>query len=458
MADRVFPLEPREVPPVETKYRRIQTKIPVPESIPILEDLRTYEPRSMSGQPPVIWDHAEGVQVYDKWGNMWLDFSSGVLVTSAGHSHPKVVEAVTAQANHHLLHNYCFPSELRARLAKRIVELSPPQHAKCFLLTTGSETTECAIKLMRTHGIQVGGKQKNIIVSFENAFHGRTMGAQMAGGLRSQKEWIVNLDPGMVQVPFPDGFRCRDTSFDFFLKSLEEKGVTPDRIAGVISETYQGVNACFAPPEYFQQMRRWADEHQILIALDEVQAGFGRCGTLFGYEHYGIVPDIVCLGKGLGDGLPVSAVVGSQQVMDQYPPGSMTSTHTGNPICVAAALASIDVIIGENLVENARVVGEVMLNALLPLKDKYPQAIGIIQGKGLVAAVQFTHPGTTDPNPELAFEVTRRCIEKGLMLFAPVGVGGCAIKLNPPLCINEEAVLEGVAVLDEAIGETLSGR
>ncbi len=458
MADRVFPLEPREVPPVETKYRRIQTKIPVPESIPILEDLRTYEPRSMSGQPPVIWDHAEGVQVYDKWGNMWLDFSSGVLVTSAGHSHPKVVEAVTAQANHHLLHNYCFPSELRARLAKRIVELSPPQHAKCFLLTTGSETTECAIKLMRTHGIQVGGKQKNIIVSFENAFHGRTMGAQMAGGLRSQKEWIVNLDPGMVQVPFPDGFRCPDTSFDFFLKSLEEKGVTPDRIAGVISETYQGVNACFAPPEYFQQMRQWADEHQILIALDEVQAGFGRCGTLFGYEHYGIVPDIVCLGKGLGDGLPVSAVVGSQQVMDQYPPGSMTSTHTGNPICVAAALASIDVIIGENLVENARVVGEVMLNALLPLKDKYPQAIGIIQGKGLVAAVQFTHPGTTEPNPELAFEVTRRCIEKGLMLFAPVGVGGCAIKLNPPLCINEEAVLEGVAVLDEAIGETLSGR
>lgn len=457
MADRSFPLEPQDVPAVNTKYRRIQTQIPVPESLAILEALRTFEPRSMSGQPPIVWDRAQGVQVYDKWGNMWLDFSCGVLVASAGHSHPKVVEAIVAQAQHGLLHNYCFPSEARAQLTQKLVGISPREHTKCFLLTTGSEATECAIKLMRTHGVSVGGERKSVIVSYDNAFHGRTLGAQMAGGMPAGKKWIVNLDPGMIQVPYPDGFRCTDTSFDFFLKSLKERGVAPDQIAGVIVETYQGVNAAFAPPEYFQAMRAWADEHDILLTMDEIQAGFGRCGMMFGYEHYGIVPDLVCCGKGVSDGLPLSAVIGKGPVMDQYAPGSMTSTHTGNPICVAAALASLEAIIVEGLVENSRVVGEAMLEALLPLKAKYPQAIGEIRGKGLVVAIQFTQPGTTEPNPDVAFDVTRKLIEKGIMVFAPVGVGGCAIKYNPPLCITMEAMLEGVAVLEEALAEVLGG-
>ena len=457
MADRVFSLEPREVPPVHTKHRRIQTPFPVPESLPILERLRDFEPRSMSGQPPVVWDRAEGVQVFDKWGNAWLDFSSGVLVTNAGHSHPAVVEAIVRQAQHSLLHNYCFPSELRSLLAEKLVRMSPEPLAKAFLLTTGAETTECAIKLMRTHGVARGGESKHVIITYDNAFHGRTMGAQMAGGMSAGKAWIVNLDPGMAQAPFPEGFRCPDTSFDFFLKCLDEQGLAPDRIAGVMTETYQGVNGCLAPPEYFPAMRQWADEHDILIAMDEVQAGFGRTGRMFGYEHYGIVPDIVCCGKGLGDGLPISAVIGREDVMDLYAPGTMTSTHTGNPICCAAALASIAAIEDEGLAENAARMGEVMMDALLPLKNRYPEAIGIIQGVGLVVAVQFTHPGTTDPNPDLAFEVTRRCIEKGLLLFAPVGVGGCAIKLNPPLCIGEDAVLEGVGVLVEVLGEVVRG-
>ena len=455
MASRVFPLEPQDVPPVDTKYRRIRTKLPVPESIEILQRLRDYEPQSMTGQPPIIWDRAEGVNVYDKWGNMWLDFSSGVLVTNAGHSHPKVVAAIVEQAQHSLLHNYCFPSEIRSVLARKLVEMSPDPLAKAFLVTTGAEATECAIKLMRTHGVSKGGERKHVIVTYEDSFHGRTMGAQMAGGMPAGKSWIVNLDPGMVQVPYPEGFRCPDTSFDYFLKCLDKQGIKPDQIAGVMTETYQGVNACLAPPEYWQAMRRWADEHDILIAMDEVQAGFGRTGKLFGYMHFDIVPDLVCCGKGLGDGLPISAVIGRQDAMDQYGPGSMTSTHTGNPICCAAALASIEAIQSEGMVQNAAEMGRVLMQALKPLQDKYPNAIGVIQNAGLVAAVQFTHPGTTDPNPDLTFDVTKKCIEKGVMLFAPVGVGGCAIKLNPPLCISREAILEGVAVLDEAIGEVV---
>jgi len=455
VAGSSFPLVPQDVAPVDTKYRRIQTQIPVPESIEILERSRAYEPVSMSGQPPIIWDRAEGVQIHDRWGNMWLDFSSGVLVTNAGHSHPKVVEAMTAQVQKHLIHNYCFPTEIRPALAQKLVEISPDPLAKAFLLTTGAETTECAIKLMRTHGVSKGGERKKVVVTYENSFHGRTLGAQMAGGMPAGKSWIQNLDPDFVQVPYPEGFRCPDTSFEFFLKSLEDQGVTPDRVAGVMTETYQGVNACLGPAEYWQAMRAWADEHDIVITMDEVQAGFGRTGKMFGYMHFGIVPDLVCCGKGLGDGMPISAVIGTQDVMDLYGPGSMTSTHTGNPVCCAASLASIAAIEEEGMVENAARMGEVLLNALLPLKDKYAGAIGIIQSAGLVAAVQFTHPGTTDANDELAFQVTKRCIEKGLMLFAPVGVGGCAIKLNPPLCITEDAVLEAVSVVDESIAEAL---
>ena len=335
------------------------------------------------------------------------------------------------------------------------MHISPEQHTKAFLLTTGAETTECAIKLMRSWGIRKGDRARNVVVTYDNAFHGRTMGAQQAGGMPAGKQWIVNLDEGMVQVPFPEGFRCPDTSFEFFLASIASLGLKPEQIAGVMAETYQGVNACLAPPEYFQRMRAWADANDILITLDEVQAGFGRTGTLFGYEHYGMVPDIICCGKGLGDGLPISAVIGRGEVMDQFEPGSMTSTHTGNPICCAAALASIDAILEEGMVANAARMGEVLMGALQPLQGKYAPHIGIIQGTGLVAAVQFTKPGTTEANADLAFEVTKRCIEKGLMLFAPVGVGGCAIKLNPPLCIGEEAVLEGVSVLDEALGEVV---
>jgi 4-aminobutyrate aminotransferase/diaminobutyrate-pyruvate transaminase/4-aminobutyrate aminotransferase/(S)-3-amino-2-methylpropionate transaminase len=337
-------------------------------------------------------------------------------------------------------------------LAEKLVTMSPDPLAKAFLVTTGAESTECAIKLMRTHGVSKGGEPKHVIVTYDNAFHGRTMGAQMAGGMPAGKSWIINLDAGMVQVPFPEGFRCPDTSFDYFLACLDKMGLTPDRIAGVMAETYQGVNAALAPPEYFQAMRRWADDNDILITMDEVQAGFGRTGKLFGYMHYGMVPDIVCCGKGLGDGMPISAVIGREDVMDQYAPGSMTSTHTGNPICCAAALASIEAIQSEGMVDNAAAMGKILMDGILPLKDKYAPAIGIIQGAGLVAAIQFTKPGTTEPNPDLAFDVTRRCVESGLMLFAPVGVGGCAIKLNPPLCIEEDAVLEAVGVVDEAIG------
>src|ERR1051325_4498237 len=207
---RECPWEPREVPRIKTPYRRIATRLPVPESLPLLQKLRANEPASMRGQPPVVWQRAENFQVYDAYGNMWLDFSSGFLITNAGHGRREIVDAVVRQAQRGLLTSYCFPNEARARLVELLVSLAPKPLNRAFLLTTGSETIECAIKLSRTYGAKKGGAKKINIVSFERAFHGRTLGSQMIGGVPGLKSWIHNLDPNMVQVPFPDGFRTPD--------------------------------------------------------------------------------------------------------------------------------------------------------------------------------------------------------------------------------------------------------
>ena len=455
-AAREYELKPRRVPQVQTPNRRISTEIPVPQSIPILETLRRYEPRSMAGQPLVVWDRAQGSHVYDRWGNMWLDFSCGVLVTNAGHGREEIIQAIVSQAQHGLLTNYCFPSELRARLAQRLVELAPKVLDKVFLLSTGSESTECAIKLARTYGAQIASDRKIVIVSFAGAFHGRTMGAQQIGGLPALKSWIKNLDPAFVQVPFPDGYWVEDTSFDLFERSLAEQGISPDDVAGVIAETYQGGGAHFAPPEYMQALRCWCDRQRAVLIMDEIQAGFGRCGTMWGFEHYNIVPDLMCLGKGMSSSLPISALLGRAQIMDLYPPGSMTSTHTGNPICCAAALANIDLILKEDLVTNAANVGAVLQAELAKIKDQFPDVVGVHRGRGMVAGLGMVKPAGKEPDPQLAWNVVRACVEKGLLMFSPVGSAGQTVKIAPPLSATAQQIQEGTAVIAEAITEALA--
>ncbi len=455
MAGKIYPLKPRDVKTVETANRRIQTQIPVPESVPIIEQLRTYEPQSMEGQPPIVWDHADGAYVYDKWGNKWIDLSSGVLIANAGHGRKKIIDAVVDQAQQGLLTSYCFPNEARSKLVKKLVEVAPEGMDKVFLLSTGSEAVECALKLSRTMG-QKTSPDKNVIVSYEKGFHGRTLGSQQAGGIPDLKTWIGNLDPGFVQIPFPDGYRTKDTSFDLFEKTLAEHGVEPKNVAAVIMETYQGGGADFGPVEYFQKLRKWCDANKAVMIFDEVQAGFGRCGTFWGFEHYGVTPDLTTCGKGISSSLPISCVLGKSEIMNLYGPGSMTSTHTGNPICCAAALANIELILEENLVGNAAKVGKVMNDAIAKVHEKYPDIIGASHGKGMVASLQMVKPGTEEPDAELAWNIVRLCVEKGVMLFAPVGFGGASVKICPPLCITEVAALEAVAVIEEAIGEAIA--
>lgn len=455
MSREYYALVPKKVERIETPYRKIVTQLPVPESIPILEKLRSYEPRGMQAVPPVgvIWDRAEGFQVYDKYGNIWIDWTSGVLVTSAGHGRNEIKQAIIKQLNSSLMFCYVFPHEGRLKLVERLVELTPEPLNMVLVLSSGAEATERAVKFARSWGNRVGGEKKIGIVTFEGSFHGRTMGSQMIGGIKSLKEWIVNLDPNMYEVPFPGDFRCENKDFSYFKETLSKRGISSDRIAAVISETFQGGGASFMPKKYAQDLARWCKQENVLLIMDEVQAGFGRTGKMFGFEHYDIIPDLICCAKATTSTLPLSAVIGRKEIMDIDDP--VTSTHTGNPLCVAAALANLELIQKERIVENAAEVGEYFASELNKLKNEHPQIIGAVLGKGLVYGLHIVKNSSKDPDGDLAFRVVQKCVEKGLMLFSPVGFGGSTIKICPPLIITKEAVSDGMVALSQAFEDAL---
>jgi len=450
-----FSSVPHPVPRVETRYRRIISPLPHPDSQATLETLRRLEPQSMRGQPPVVWERAEDISVFDKYGNRWLDWSSGVLVANAGHAAPEVSRAIIDQVNSGLLHNYCFPSEERAALVTRLSALAPAGLDKVFLLTTGSEATECALKLARARGLETGGKEKIGLVGFDRGFHGRTLGSQQAGGLAVQKRWIVNLDPAILCAPFPDGYWQADIRFDTFLEAIRRAGLKPANVAGVMMETYQGVGPDFAPVEYVRELAAWCREHAVTLIFDEVQAGFGRTGKFWAFEHYGVTPDLICCGKGISSSLPLSAVIGRAEIMDQFPPGSMTSTHTGNPVCCAAALASVNTIVERDLAGNAARLEPVLRAGLEKILRRHPKVVGRVSARGLVAGLQMVKAGRQEPDHDLAHDIVERCFRKGLLLFAPVGAWGQTVKISPPLTIPRDALEEGLAVLAEAVDEAI---
>jgi len=453
-----FSITPRDVAPVETKYRRIATQLPHPDSVATLEKLRKFEPQSMRGQPPLVWERAEDIFVYDKHGNRWLDWSSGVLVTNAGHGAPEIRQAIVDQVNSGLLHSYVFPNEERAALVETLAGVAPEGLQKVFLLTTGSEATECAIKLSRAHGIKVGGKKKIGIIGWERGFHGRTLGAQQAGGMAGQKGWIVNEDPAIITAPFPDGYWQEDTRFETFLATVKARGLNPENVAGVIMETYQGVGPDFAPVEFVRQLAQWCQQHAIVLTFDEVQAGFGRTGKFWAFEHYGVTPDLICCGKGISSSLPLSAVIGRESIMDQFAPGSMTSTHTGNPVCCAAALASVRKILREKLTENAAKLEPVLLEGIRKIQARHADVIGHVTARGLVGGLQAIKRGTKEPDHDLAHSIIERCFHKGLLLFAPVGAWGQTVKISPPLTTPVEALREALEVLSQATDEAVAAQ
>lgn len=410
----------------------------------------------MMGQPPVVWHRSDGYTVWDRWGNRWLDWSSCVLVSNIGHGHPMVEQALAEIIDQGLLSTYVFVHEQRAELTQMLRSLAPdPESYQVFLLSTGSEATENCVKLSKTYALSKHGPRKRYFVSFENAFHGRTMGAQLAGGSEKQKSWMVDRDPTFVQVPFPDGYKHEDRSFDLFLNTLASKGIRPDEIAGVMTESYQGVGPDFMPVEYAQRLQEFCRTHGIVLTFDEVQSGFGRTGRMFCFEHYGVQPDLIACGKGISSSLPISAVIGRAEIMGLYPPGSMTSTHSASPLPVAAAIANLKVLIGENLTERAAHMGEILLPELTRIQRKHPDRLGCMHGLGLVAGIQVVKPGTKEPDSDTATRINIACFRKGLLMFAPVGIAGECLKIAPPLTIAEDALRESIEVFEESVDEVL---
>ncbi len=453
--DRKYSLEPKLVPMVQTQHRRIATRIPVPESLPIFERLERHEPLSMQGQPPLVMDRAEGFYVFDKWGNQWLDWSSGVLISNVGNSHPDIVKALQIIIGKPLLSSYVFSHEGRAELAELLAGLAPGPGYKVFLLSTGSEAIENCIKLARTYALQTQGPHKRYVVSFGAGFHGRTMGAQLAGGMPQLKTWLGEPDPTFIQIPFPDGYKNPDTRFALFEETLARAGVKPADVAAVLAESYQGVGPDFFPTDYAQKLEAWCRQHDAILIMDEVQSGFGRTGKWFMFQHYGITPDLIACGKGISSSLPLAAVLGRADVMNRYPPGSMTSTHSASPLPVAAAVANIKALKTGDYIANAARLDSVLRDGLLALQAKYPQGVGCVRSLGLVAGLQMVKPGTREPDAGTALAINTRCFEKGLLMFAPVGVAGECIKLAPPLCITEHALHEGLDVLGQAFAEVV---
>jgi len=453
-----------EVPKAWTKFRQINTPFPVPESLPILEDLVRYEPRAMHGQLPVVWDRAEDFQVWDRFGNCWIDFTSTIFVANAGHANPSVRKAIQQMLDKNLLHSYTFATEIRAKYLRKLIEFTPAQFEKAFLLSSGTEATECAIKLMRLYG-HAAEKQKGGIISFEDSMHGRTMGAQMLGGTAAQREWLGYEDPNIHRIPFPypwvlhngnGQFLAGQQKFQRDVEELRSQGVDFERdICGFFMESYIGWGAVFYPKDYIQALAEFARANDILVAFDEIQGGFGRTGKLFAYQHYEVEPDLICCGKGMSSSLPLSAVLGRASIMNLPDVGSMSSTHSANPLSCAAGLANIEVIELQNLVSESERKGEILFSRLGEVQRQFRERISYVLGKGLLAALILVDPATGQPDAEMASKICERAMQKGLLV---VHTGRESIKLGPPLTIPDAAMLEGLDVLAECIEEIVTSK
>ena len=431
----------------------INTELPGPEARKYIEMSKQHEPHSMSDQVPAVWAKGRGAVVEDVDGNTFIDFTSGVLVTNIGHCHPKHTAAIQEQAAE-LMNAYDFVNPWRAKLAKKLVEITSPNLDKAFILSTGAEATESAIKAARRYT----GKYE--IIAFHGAFHGRTFMAMSVGGKQGVKRHFGPMVPGILHAPFCYCYRCifeqtfpqcDMTCLRYLDRMLETEST--GSVAALITESYQGGAGSIIPPgNYMQKLKKWCEERDIVFILDEVQSSFGRTGKMFAYEHWGIEPNLLCLGKGIGSGVPVSALVGESRILDPLEPGSMSSTNGGNPLCSRGALTAIEIIEEEKLADRSAALGKLMLGRLNEMKAKY-EMIGDVRGMGLAVGVEIvTDKASRKPDAEITRRITQEAFKRGLILIAPIGFYGNVIRIAPPLVIEEEHMMKGLDIMEEAIG------
>jgi len=392
--------------------------------------LETFEARSAhEHQLPVIWDKALNFNVWDMWGNKYLDFTSGIFVTNCGHSNPNIRFEISKQLSSSLTFSYNFPTKVRANLLTRLIDITPDFCEKAFLLTTGAEAVECAIKLMKLY------TNKSYINSFYGSMHGKTMLAEQLKGRTEKNKWAFGALSNIFQLCFPS----KNEKFTFGdMQGLNDwKGL----IGGIIIESYQGWSGRFYPKKYIQDLCKWAKENNILVCFDEIQAGFGRTGKLFAYEHYEIEPDLITIAKAFGNGMPISAVVGRKEILDVA--DDLSSTQSGNPICCASALATINYLSENKLIEKSANLGCYLSAKLNEFKTLFPELITEVNSKGLLGAIIFK-------DKDIAKKVCYNAMKRGLLL---VYTGRESIKIGPPLTITLGALLEGLKVIKTSIKE-----
>ncbi len=429
---------------------KITTPLPGPRAQALLERDQRYMSPSYTRIYPLVVARGSGAVIEDVDGNLFLDFTAGIAVTSTGHCHPHVTAAIQDQAAK-LIHmsGTDFYYQPQIDLAQRLAELSPGASPKrVFFTNSGAEALEAALKLARWHT----GRSRAL--AFFGAFHGRTYGAMsLSGSKLVHRRGFSPLVPDIHHVPFPRGCQGCTRPGDpcTCVAQIEEtvlrRIAPPDEIAALFVEPIQGEGGYFVPPPGFlPALRALCDRHGILLVADEVQTGFGRTGKLFAVEHWGVEPDILCLAKGIASGMPLGAIVARGDVMD-WPPGSHASTYGGNPVSCRAALATLE-LLEQSYISNAAERGAQLREGLLALQKMFP-VVGDIRGLGLMQAMDMVQPNKPNAlDPICRDHVVQAAFQRGLLLL---GCGESALRFCPPLCISAEQVSTALAILEEVL-------
>jgi 4-aminobutyrate aminotransferase len=400
-------------------------------------------------------EKAEGIYLYDADGHAYIDFTSGIGVTNTGHCHPRVVKAIQAQAEKLIfgqMNIVIAPAALK--LVEALNEITPKEIDCFFLSNSGAEAVEGAVKLAR----QATGR-RNIIV-FQGSFHGRT--AQTMAMTTAKTIYSYDYHPlpsGVYVAPYPSSYYYgwdEEATIEFCLKELDLLFKTqspPENTAAMVIEPVLGEGGYIpAPAGFLQELRQICDEHGILLVVDEIQSGFGRTGKFFGFEHADIVPDVITMAKGLGSGVPISAIGASKALMSRWKAGSHGGTYGGgSAIPLAAAYETIQVIRDEKLVENAAQVGAYFIEKLCEIQARHP-IIGDIRGHGLMVATEFTHEGK--PDTETTKAVAKACVDAGLLLLT-CGPYGNVIRWIPPLIVTQEQIDTALEIFEDALKKVL---
>ncbi|MGV2620686.1 UNVERIFIED_CONTAM: 4-aminobutyrate--2-oxoglutarate transaminase [Halobacillus marinus] len=443
-----------------SKHVSIQTNIPGPKASELLERRHQVIPDSVSYGIPTFAQKAEGAKITDVDGNTFIDFAGAIGTINVGHCHPKVKEALHDQIEKFIHTGFnVMMYEPYVALAEKLTQLAPGSHKKKVLLqNSGAEAVENAVKIARKYT----GRQA--IVTFANAFHGRTlMTMSMTSKVKPYKYEFGPFAPEVYKAPFPYSYRrpegmSEEAYIDFMIEQFHDfflKEVAPETIAAVFMEPVQGEGGFIVPAKRFvHAVKQLCEEHGILFVADEIQTGFGRTGSYFASEHFGITPDLITVSKSLGAGMPISGVIGRQEVMDAAGPGELGGTYSGNPVACQAALAAIDVIEEEGLNERAVEIGATVKDRFTKLAEEF-DCIGDIRGLGAMVAVEIVKDRTSKtPDKALASEIISKAQHSGLLVLG-AGVYGNVVRFLMPLVITNEELNEGLDILRDAMESVL---